>query len=397
MGKSIKQAVIIAGGMGTRLKPFTDSNPKPMYCFNDIPFIEYLVKQVKSFGIEKILILCGYLPEKIMDYLGDGSDFGVSINYDVTPVKYETGARLRHALTYMENDFLFMYCDNYCPINFEQLIKDYETNNAMIQLTAYANKDGYTKSNLLIAGQGEVLVYDKKRTMSDLQGVDIGYAVVNRKVIESLPDGNVNFEEYVYSELVREHRLFATVCEHRYYSVGSWERIELTKKFFGSQKYIFLDRDGTLNVRPPKACYIEKPEDFVWLDGAKEAIKMLNDAGYFIILISNQPGIARGNLTEETLQEIHNKMQCDLQEIGASIDKIYYCPHNWDDGCECRKPQPGMFFMAQKEYSINLTKCYMLGDDERDMEAGKKAGCKCILVDENNTLLECVKKIIGGI
>lgn len=245
-----------------------------------------------------------------------------------------------------------------------------------------------------ISENGLVEVYDKKRVTENLQGVDIGYAIIDKKALELMPEVNDNFEKHVYPKLVDQKAMFATVTEHRYYSVGSFERIELTKKFMSPQKYIFLDRDGTLNVRPPRACYIERPEDFVWLEGAKEAVKMLKDAGYFIILISNQPGLARGNLTEDTLQKIHGKMQKELEDIGAGIDKIYYCPHNWDDGCECRKPRPGMFYMAQKEYSIDLTKCYMIGDDERDVEAGEAAGCKCLLVDKNNSLLDYVKKIV---
>lgn len=393
--KQIKQAVIIAGGLGTRLKPFTDTNPKPMYPFNGKPFIEYLVKQIKGFGIDRILILVGYMPEKIMDYLGDGSKYGVKIEYDVTPVEYETGDRVLHAKEKLDDEYLFMYCDNYCPINFARLVEDYYNNNALLQFTAYANLDGYTKSNLLIAEDGKVEVYDKKRLTPNLSGVDIGYAIVNKKVLDMLPDGGFNLEAVLYPILVDQGKLYATVTEHRYYSVGSFERIELTKRYFDFQKYVFLDRDGTLNVRPPKACYIEKPEDFVWLDGAKEAVKKLNDAGFIVILISNQPGIARGNLTEETLTAIHDKMQSELAEIGAHIDKIYYCPHNWDDGCACRKPKPGMFYQAQKEFCIELPKATMIGDDERDIEAGEAAGCgRNILVNEEYTVLDAVNDLL---
>ncbi len=392
--REVKQAVILAGGLGTRMKPFTDTNPKPMYPIEGKPFIEYLIKQVKEFGINKIVMLLGYLPEKIQDYLGDGSAYGVEIVYDVTPVEYDTGARILHAKDLIEDTFILMYCDNYCPVCFDKLVKDFNENNALIQVSVYQNKDLYTKSNMKISENGLVEVYDKKRVTENLQGVDIGYAIIDKKALELMPEVNDNFEKYVYPKLVEQKAMFATVTEHRYYSVGSFERIELTKKFMSPQKYIFLDRDGTLNVRPPRACYIERPEDFVWLEGAKEAVKMLKDVGYIIILISNQPGLARGNLTEDTLQKIHEKMQKDLEDIGAGIDKIYYCPHNWDDGCECRKPRPGMFYMAQKEYSIDLTKCYMIGDDERDVEAGEAAGCKCLLVDENNSLLDYVKKLL---
>ncbi len=391
----LKQAVIIAGGKGTRLKPFTDTNPKPMYSFEGIPFIEYLILQIREFGIMHILILVGYLAEKIINYLGDGSKYGVEIDYDISPLEYETGKRLLSAKNKLEKEFLFMYCDNYCPINFQKLFLDYELNSALIQITAYANRDNYTKNNLLLKNNGKVVKYDKKRESKDLSTVDIGYAIIDRKVIDLIPNENVNFESVVYPELVNVGRMYATICEHRYYSVGSWERIALAKEFFKSKKFVFLDRDGTINQRPPKACYVEKVSDFVWLDGAKEAIKKLNDGRYMVFIVSNQPGIARRNLTEERLEQIHNKMLKDLAEIGAHIDRIYYCPHNWDEGCYCRKPNPGMLYQAQREYSLNLSKGILIGDDERDIEAARRAGVKGILINEENTLLKIVDHILN--
>ncbi len=394
--EKIKQAGILAGGFGTRLKPFTDSNPKPMYPFEGKPFLEYLVEQVKSFGIENIVLLLGYLPEKIMDYFGDGAKWGVHIQYAVTPAEYETGLRLKKAEadSLLDDEFLFMYCDNYCPIDYRRLCREYYTNEALIQFTAYHNLDNYTKNNLRIAENGLVEVYDKKRLEPNLQGVDIGYAIVNRNVLNLMPEENENFEKIVYPQLVKQQKMFATVTEHRYYSVGSWERIELTKAFFAPKKVVFLDRDGTMNVRPPQACYIEKPEDFIWLSGARQAIKELKDSGYQIVLISNQPGIARGRLTEETLTQIHAKMQQELAETGAGIDYIYYCPHDWDEGCLCRKPKPGMFYQAQKDLSLDLTECWMLGDDERDMHAGGDAGCRCMYITEQHPLIEAVHTIL---
>ena len=121
---------------------------------------------------------------------------------------------------------------------------------------------------------------------------------------------------------------------------------------------------------------------------------MLKEAGYRLILITNQPGIARGNLTEETLAEIHHKMQADLAKIGAGIDAIYYCPHNWEEECECRKPKPGMLFQAQRDFSLNLRECIMIGDDERDMHAAHAAGCRGILVDDSYTLRHAVDDIL---
>ena len=392
--KNVQQAVILAGGYGKRLAPFTEHDPKPMYPFNGDPFLGYLVREIKGFGIEDVVILLGYLPEKVTEYFGDGSRYGVRIKYCITPVEYETGARIKAAESFLQEDFLLMYCDNYCPIDFEKLQQDYDTNNASVQITAYVNKDHYTKNNLRLDGNDCVRCYDKKRVQENLNAVDIGYAIISKQVIEQIPDTNCNFEAEMYPKLVNSGKLFATLTEHRYYSIGSWERIELTKQFFSGIKTIFLDRDGTLNVKPPRAHYIESVEAFVWIDGAKEALRMLKEAGYRLILITNQPGIARGNLTEETLAEIHHKMQADLAKIGAGIDAIYYCPHNWEEECECRKPKPGMLFQAQRDFSLNLRECIMIGDDERDMHAAHAAGCRGILVDDSYTLRHAVDDIL---
>lgn len=273
----IDQAVIFAGGYGKRLAPFTDTNPKPMYPIAGKPYIEHLIMQIKSFGINEVVLLLGYLPEKITEYLGDGSRYGMKFHYVITDVECETEKRILAARDVLHEDFLMMYCDNYCPIDYRKLVADYEKNNALVQITAYANRDGYTKNNLRISEDGRIEVYDKKRLAEGLSGVDIGYAIMSNKVLDLADDENNNFEAIVYPKLVAEGKMYATVSEHRYYSIGSLERIDLTKEFFKNKKFVFLDRDGTLNVRPPRACYVEKPEDFIWLEGAKEAIKRLND------------------------------------------------------------------------------------------------------------------------
>jgi len=382
----ISQAVILAGGLGTRLKPFTLEKPKPMLEIEGIPFLQHLLMQVKSWGIKQVVLLLGYKAEIIQDYFGDGSQFGIQITYSVTPTEYDTGARLMAAKQELKDEFILLYCDNYCPINYEKAFKIYCKNDSLIQITAYANKDGYTKNNLTVKDD-KVILYDKKRQMDNLQAVDIGYAFVKKKALEMLSNENTNFEASIYPSAVEAGSMSAYVTEHRYYSIGSWERIDLTRKFFKPKKVIFLDRDGTINFRPPKACYIERPEDFVWLPGAKKAIKRLKDHGYFIYLITNQPGIARGNFSMERLKQIHDKMHQDLQTIGTDIDGIYICPHGWDDGCDCRKPKPGMLYQAQKEHSLNLTDCILVGDDERDIQAGKDADLKeCILVSERFSL-----------
>jgi D-glycero-D-manno-heptose 1,7-bisphosphate phosphatase len=393
--KKVKQAVILAGGKGVRLEPFTLGKPKPMYEFNQTPFLSYLLLQIKQYGITDVVLLLGYMAEVIINYYHDGSQFGMRLSYDVTPVEYDTGSRLRHAQNLFQDEFLLMYCDNFCPLDFEKMERQFFESKTEAQITAYANKDAYTKGNLIIR-DGIVKVYDKSRRQDGLEAVDIGYVFLHKNVISAIPDENVNFEECLYPQLVQEEKLGAFMTEHRYYSVGSWARIYLTKEFFKLKKAVFIDRDGTLNVKPPKAQYVTKPEQFIWLDGAKEAVRLLHQNGYLLFLFTNQPGIARGAMTQHQLDLVHLKMQTELQENGGCFDQIYMCTHGWDENCECRKPKPGLLYQAQKEWSLNLLDCIVIGDDDRDMEAGEAAGCMCYQVNREESLLGIVKKILAS-
>lgn len=414
----IKQAVIFAGGLGERLKPFTIDNPKPMYPINGKPFMEYLINQIKSFGINDVIILLGYLHEKVEEYFGDGKKFGVNIRYVVTEVSCDTELRLKAAKDLIDEEFLMMYCDNICPINFERLCDNYLKHGALIELSVYDNNDNWTKSNIIIDGideklksyyadmdmrlkfseldllSGKVVTYDKMRIIPNLKYVDIGYAIVSKKTLNYMSEENENFETVVYPKILKENKLYATITRHRYYSIGSFERIKYTEKYLSNKKFIFIDRDGTTNVKPKKAEYICKPEDFIWIDGAKEAIKKLNDEGYFIILVSNQAGIARGAMTEDDFRRVQKKMEDDLKSIGAHIDVVYHCPHGWDEDCDCRKPKPGMLYKAQKDYSIDLTKCVLIGDDDRDIETANNADMRGIKVYDKYRLIDAVNDLI---
>ncbi len=151
---------------------------------------------------------------------------------------------------------------------------------------------------------------------------------------------------------------------------------------------VFLDRDDTIARDVP---YCSRPEDLELLPGVGEGIRLLNESGFKVIIITNQSGIARGYFTEEMLGEIHQKMKDDLAKCGAHIDAIYYCPHHPDDGCDCRKPKPALAFQAAKEHHINLSRSFLIGDKLQDIEAGHFAGCKTVLispVETSETLLQ---------
>jgi D-glycero-D-manno-heptose 1,7-bisphosphate phosphatase len=144
---------------------------------------------------------------------------------------------------------------------------------------------------------------------------------------------------------------------------------------------VFLDRDGTINVKMPEGRYVERWEDFAFLPGAKAAIRRLNEAGLRVIVVTNQRGIALGRLSEADLAEIHRLMSAELAAAGARVDAIYHCPHDHGE-CDCRKPGTGMFLQAQVDYpGITFEDSAVVGDSLSDMQAGARLGCRTILID----------------
>lgn len=155
------------------------------------------------------------------------------------------------------------------------------------------------------------------------------------------------------------------------------------------KKAIFLDRDGVINeVLTKRVKFVNKPSQFFLLPGVGEAIKMFNDYGYLVFVVTNQGGIGLGYMKEEQLEKVHDKMKHDLKQFGATIHDIAYCPHQPKEGCACRKPNAKMITDLAKAYEVNLAESYMIGDRDVDILAGKKAGTKTVLVGDEQALAD---------
>ncbi len=163
------------------------------------------------------------------------------------------------------------------------------------------------------------------------------------------------------------------------------------KKMFG-RCAIFVDRDDTLAKDVP---YCDDPAKFNLFEGVPQAIKRLNDAGYLVIVITNQSGIGRGYFDEQTLGSIHDKMRREVESAGGRIDDIFYCPHRPEDKCSCRKPEVGMGLEAIAKYGIDPSRSYMIGDHDKDIEFGRKLGCGTVKVGEGMTFVQAVDFILG--
>ncbi len=160
------------------------------------------------------------------------------------------------------------------------------------------------------------------------------------------------------------------------------------------KKVIFLDRDGVINKKAPRGDYVRDWSKFEFLPGAIEGLKFLTKNDYEIFIITNQPGIGRGMMTKDAVEKIHANFLDHCKKEGITIKKIYYCPHSWEENCQCRKPKPGMLLQAAAEYQFDITKVTFIGDDPRDKEAGDAAGCRTILMKSDGNLLKIVQSLL---
>lgn len=378
----IRQAIILAGGQGMRLRPMTIHTPKPMIPFWGKPFLEYLIELLKANGIEEVILLVGYLHEQIEEYFGNGEKFGTFIKYSYSPEESDTGTRLRNAYPLTDQTFLLCYGDNYWPLRLPELTQYYKSMGRKALVTVYHNRDKATKDNIQVE-EGLVKTYDRTRKNKHLNGVDIGFFILDKHALDPMPAGNFSFEEVIVPRLIDQNELAGFLTEHKYYGLSTPDRIPVIQDYFRSKKTVFLDRDGVINRRPPKGEYISYWSEFVFLPRVKDALVLLKKKGYDIYVVTNQAGIARRMVTKKQVDDIHNCLTRELKKIGGTITAIAACPHGWEEGCFCRKPKPGLFFDLSYKHHINLYDSICIGDDPRDIQAGRAAGCKTILVGDN--------------
>lgn len=387
------QAVIYAGGRGTRLGALTDDVPKPLVTVGGRPFLDHQLELLRGNGITDVVLLAGYQAGKLAEYVGDGSRWDLRARCAVTPPEVQTMTRVRAARHLLDDVVLTVYCDNYVPFDLRERWRRYRDSGATAQVLAYANDDGFTRNNMSVDPGGRVRAYDPSRRAPGLNRVDLGFAIVDLGRLGELPDEDRPFEHVIYPGLAERGTLTAHVVGHRYYGVGASARLPMAERFFARTPTVLLDRDGVLNRRAPKAEYVSEPADFRWLDGALEALHLFTRKGYRILVVTNQAGLARGMMTPEQLNAVHRKMIGEAADAGARIERVYHCPHGWDDGCACRKPAPGMLFQAQRDYDLDLSRTVFVGDDDRDRLAATAAGCDYRHVHDGRTLLDVAREL----
>ena len=433
------KVVIMAGGKGTRIASVRSDVPKPMINICGKPILEHQIDNLKACGLTDIILVIGYLGDKIKEYFGDGSKFGVNIEYFVEDHPLGTAGAL-FKMPQLTEDLLILCGDVIIDVDFNRFIAFHKEHQAWASLVAHPNGHPYDSSLLVteidapktVGGMPEDthrvirwLAKEDERTYYKNR-VNAGIELISPELLKETmknfvpphpetPD-KIDLDRDVLKPNIPSGKIFAYDTPEYIKDMGTPDRFYETEKDIESgkvharnlknkQKAIFLDRDGTINKM---VGFVTKPEQFELIEGTAEAIKAINKSGYLAIVVTNQPVIARGDCTFEELQTIHDKMETELGKAGAFVDAIYVCPHHTDKGfegerpeykcnCDCRKPKPGLLLQAAKDFNIDLSESYMIGDSHRDVEAGENAGVKkSIKVEENkeNGLLNCIKRLL---
>lgn len=445
------KTIIMAGGKGTRISELFPDIPKPLIPISTInqntvekiekPVLQWEIESLVSQGFTDIVLTVSHMADQIQSYFGDGSNYGCHIQYFVeeTPLG-NAGALFKMREFLGDSPFLLLNADAVFDVDFNRMVEYHSFHNALVTLFTHPNSHPYDSGLIIAAEDGSVEhwltkedarpEYYKNRVNAGLHVIDpavLDMTGINPEQIGTANTENgkiikVDLDRQILKPLCGTGTMFAYDSPEYVKDMGTPERLEQVNRDFSSgvvaaknlsnpQKAIFLDRDGTINKY---VGFLRSMDQFELIDGVAEAIKLINSSGYLTIVVTNQPVIARGEVTVEELREIHNKMETELGRTGAYLDGLYYCPHHPDAGfsgevrdlkidCECRKPKPGLLMRASQDFNIDLGSSWMIGDGENDIKAGKNAGCKTALIGEGEfgqeitggSLLEIVRKLLG--
>lgn len=398
------KAVIMAGGLGTRISSVNSEIPKPMLPIAGKPVLEHQIICLREQGIRELILVVGYKHEVIQDHFGNGTGFGVQIRYIVEDTPLGTAGALYFLQDEMngEEAFLLLNGDIIFDVDFARFAERHRSAGGLATILIHPNDHPYDSTLVETGPQGRVTGWGKS-----IQGgwyrnrVNAGIHLLSAEIFPWMREHDMltevkkrNLDRDVLWPLMKEGRLYAYESPEYVKDMGTPERYLSVERDIRSgrvksrnlsckQRAVFLDRDGTLNEY---VGFLREPSQLRLLDGVGEAVRRLNEDGWLVIVVTNQPVIARGEVTTDGLEEIHRKLETLLGQGKAYVDRIYYCPHHPEKGyegerpeykivCDCRKPKPGMLFQAAQDYNIDLSVSWMVGDSQADMLAGEAAGC----------------------
>lgn len=376
------QAVLLAGGLGSRLGELTKNTPKPLLGVGGRPFLEYLTWNLTRHGIRRLVLSIGFESQKIIDHFKDGESFGIHIDYVIEPSPMGTGGAVKLCEEYLEEQFFVLNGDTLFDINYLDLMarsNALEIENSYVALRHVEDVSRYGA----VAEEGERVVNFSEKSHSGPGWINGGVYWLKKKHLDFLPSGVSSLESDLFPMLAKQGLLYARPYSGFFIDIGTpatFQEAQTTLPEWRRRPVAFLDRDGVINHNTNYAC---RKEEFIWMDGAAEAIKQLNDRGYLVIVITNQAGIGRGYYTEGDFWALMQWVNQTLNAVGAHLDAVYFCPCHPEYGIGKykkdsfrRKPNPGMFIDACNDWDVDLKKSFFVGDAITDEQAAERQGLK---------------------
>ncbi len=396
---------ILAGGQGTRLKDHAGRMPKPMVPVLGKPMLDHQIALCKRHGFLRILLLVHYEHEMIIEHFGDGSQYGVSLGYQVEEYPRGTAGALCDALPRLAETFLVLYGDTYMNVDLRRLWETHAQQGADATLFLHPNDHPQDSDLIEVDDAGSVtaiLPYPHPVDEYHRNLVNAALYVLESHGLHAFVprDGKSDIAKDLFPTMLSAgRRLFGYVSPEYLKDMGTPDRLDkverdiengLTEKLSGRElrSAVFLDRDGTLNR---EVDHLSRPEQLLLHEGAAEAVRRINRTGMLAVVATNQPVVARGDVSSAGLKQIHARLEALLGEGGAYLDRIYVCPHHPDKGflgevrelkveCDCRKPKTGLIDAACRDLQIRRASSWLVGDTAADIEAGRRAGLRTVLV-----------------
>jgi D-glycero-alpha-D-manno-heptose 1-phosphate guanylyltransferase len=387
----VKEAIILAGGLGTRLRDTVPDLPKCMAPVAGRPFLFYVINYLRSQGIEKFIFSLGYKHELIEDYL---SDQFPTLNYECsveeTPLGTGGAIKLACSKTTDEN-VLITNGDTIFTVDIDKLAAIQHANDADATLALKPMKS-FDRYGIVETGKDNSIVTFKEKQFCKEGNINGGtYLLDVSSFLKNDWPAVFSFEKDFLE--TKKHRLYGSVQDEYFIDIGipedynraqiEFAKLPLALKAVDKSWTLFIDRDGIIN-HEKKEDYIRNWQEFQFYDGAKDAFKIFNNSFGKIIVISNQRGVGKGLMTEEDLISINKTMKEEIEAAGGRIDVIYYCTST-DNKHPERKPNPGMAFRAKAdEPSIDLSRSVMIGNKLSDMRFGRHAGIYTVFIASTN-------------
>jgi histidinol-phosphate phosphatase family protein len=396
-------AVIVAGGKGTRLKEVSGAIPKPMVPVCGKPVLEHQIELLQRWGARKIHILTGYLGHVIEDYFGNGERFGLTIRYHREKEPLGTAGCVAAIEGLVNEPFLLLYGDIMLDMKLDDLFAFHREKGGAATVVVHPNDHPHDSDLVVMAEDGLVrgFIPKNRKPAYYANRVSAAVYVLSAAVFRHIPPGSTaDFVKDVFpSMLSAGERIFGYKTAEYVKDMGTAERYRKVSRDLESGKIrrmsrrhsrpaIFIDRDGTL---VEEVDLLHRVEDLRVFPFSAPAVKRINDSEFLSFVATNQPVVARNLCDMEKVGEIHCKLETLLGEQGAYLDDIYFCPHHPDKGypeenpaykidCECRKPKTGMIEAAAREYLVDLSASWIIGDRTTDIQTGINAGLTTALV-----------------